>query len=654
MADFEAYYLEARKLGLREFSKDISRGGDGYLPYLDERIRDVEIVSEMDIGTIDIPLKKVVGTYTSARSKSFAANFMPILNVRTEFGQKWSNLCLAHLNEGLRDPVKVYEYLNWFYVVEGNKRISVLKYFDAISYMGKVTRLIPRYDEANPEIVIYYEFLNFYNKTGVNSIWFTKRKSFNKLYAYMAEYQTPDSALFPDRYKYFTSSVYMPFRQIYHELGGQKLSITTGDAFLEYLKVYGVPEDIDETLLKSRLNLFIKELDQLSGSNGAEVQITPHADGESLISAISTLVRPKKMLKVAFAYAKDIRKSSWTYSHEMGRSHVEKVFKDYISTSFEYNIPEDNTAYEYLKRFAEDGNDVVFATSPLFINAALKAAIEYPEVKFLNCSETHSFKMVSTYFGRIYEPRFLAGLAAGAVSDTGIAGYVATYPLPEVINGINSFALGVKMANPHARVKVEWTNQWDNSEAAREAGSRLISAGADIVSHHDTLSNREVTREYGVYSVVCGVESKNCVPGRYIAAPVWNWGVFYEKILRGILNNPRKNIADLFGSGHKIVNFWWGMDSGIVDFFYSARLVPRETCKLIDLLKSSIIAGTYHPFTGPVYDSNGKMRIKPGETATHDDIITMNWLVDIVEGGLPEALPYSPENDLIKSNVFKK
>lgn len=654
MADFEEYYLEARKLGLREFSKDISRGGDGYLPNLDQRKSNVDIVSEIDLGVIDIPLKKIVGTYTSARSKSFAVNFMPILNLRTEFGMKWVSLCRAHLNEGLRDPVKVYEYLNRFYVVEGNKRISVLKYFDAASYMGKVSRLIPKYDESDLEIVIYYEFINFYSKTGINSIWFSKRKSFDRLYEYMAEYQTPDTSLFPDRYKYFTSTLYMPFRQIYHELGGQKLSITTGDAFLEYLKVYGVPEYIDETLLKSRLNLFVKELEQYSESKSAEVQITPHSEGESLISAITTLVRPKKVLKVAFAYAKDIRKSSWTYSHEMGRSHVERVLRDYISTSFEYNIPEDNSAYEYLKRFAEAGNDVVFATSPLFINAALKAAIEYPEVKFLNCSETHSFKMVSTYFGRIYEPRFLAGLVAGSVTGTGITGYVATHPVPEVINGINSFALGVKMANPHARIKVEWTNQWDSNDAAREAGSKLIAAGADIVSHHDTLSNREVTREYGVYSVVCGVESKNCIPGRYIAAPVWNWGIFYERILRGILNNPRKSIADLFGSGHKTVNFWWGMDSGIVDFFYSARHVPGETCKLIDLLKKSIKAGTYHPFTGPIYDSNGKMRVKPGETATHDDIITMNWLADIVEGTLPEVQQYSPENDLIKSNTLKK
>lgn len=253
MADYDTHYLEAKKMGLKEYSKRASKGQAGYLPFLDELTKNIEIVSEIDIGIIDIPLKKIVGTYTAARSKAFAANFMPILGSNTEFGQKWANLCKAHLTEGLRDPIKVYEYLNWFYVVEGNKRVSVLKYFDAHSFHGNVTRLIPKYDEADPDIVIYYEFLIFYKKTKINAIWFTKRKSYAKLLEYMDSFQSPDKELFPDKYKYFTSSVYTPFRNVYHELGGQKLPITTGDAFLEYLKVYGIPEEIEETLLKPRL-----------------------------------------------------------------------------------------------------------------------------------------------------------------------------------------------------------------------------------------------------------------------------------------------------------------------------------------------------------------------------------------------------------------
>ncbi len=328
-------------------------------------------------------------------------------------------------------------------------------------------------------------------------------------------------------------------------------------------------------------------------------------------------------------YAKDVNSSSWTYSQEMGRNHVKNIFGDSISTRFVDNVPETAEAYDYLRQLAMDGNDVVFVTSPAFINATLKAALEFPDTKFLNCSETHSFKHVNTYFGRIYEPRFLAGVAAGAVTKSNMLGYVGTHPIPGVINGINSFALGAKMVNPAVRVKVEWLNHWDNLKGAQLASEELIKHGADVISHHDTLSNREFSKEYGVYSVLSCIDC-NGHANEYIAAPVWNWGVFYEKMLRNLINSWR-----IFGSGQKVINFWWGMDSGIVDFFYSRRLVPRETQKLLDFLKNMIINGVFHPFTGPIYSQDGILRIKQEQLATREQIVGMDWFVDIIESELP-------------------
>lgn len=632
MARGETIFAEARKLGLREYSRSISKGQSGYLPFLEGVLKNIEIVSEVDLGIIEIPLKKVVGTYSYSRSRSFAPNFMPILGQRTEFGQKWIALCEAHLNEGIRDPIKVYEYLNWFYVVEGNKRVSVLKHFNAYSIPGRVSRLIPKWDENEPDIVQYYEFLEFYKKTGINTLWFTRKNGFATMFGYLEKFQPSNPKLASNnKYKYFAQSVYFPFRKVYLELGGQRLPITTGDAFLEYVKVYGLPEDVDEPVLKSRLGLFISELEQFSGTRQVLVQTEPVASGENLLSTITTLVRPKKKLNVAFVYAKDVQHSSWTYAQEMGRGHVERVLKEHIQTRSIDHVPENGGAYEYLKKLAEEGSDVVFATSPAFINATLKAALEYPETRFLNCSETHSFKHVNTYFGRIYETRFLAGVVAGAVTQSDILGYVGTHPIPGVINGINSFALGARLSNPHVKVKVAWTHQWDDLEKSRTASLQLIQEGADIISHHDTLSNREFSKEYGVYSVLCSIDAKTCEPGEYIAAPVWNWGIFYERILRNLLNNSFKGITDIFGAGQKVVNFWWGMDSGIVDFFYSKRLVPRETQKLVELLKQAIVMGTFHPFTGPVYSQDGTLQVKPDQIATRDQIIGMNWFVDVVE-----------------------
>ena len=617
LQDAVGIYENARRLGQREYSRSVSKGQTGYLPFLEGILKNIDIVYEMDLGIIDIPLKKIVGTYTYGRSRSFAGNFMPLLKPTSEFAHKWTALCKAHLNEGIRDPIKAYEYLNWFYVVEGNKRVSVLKYFDAYSMQGQVSRLVPKRDESDANISIYYEFLDFYKRTGINTVWFTRRNSFNRLFSYLENF-TPG-------YKAFVNSIDLPFRKVYLELGGQKFPITTGDAFLEYVTVYGMPDEIDEQELKSRLEGFITELEQLSGKGIADVQTEPIDTGESLISAFTTFVRPKKIFRVAFVYAKDTKTSSWTYSQEMGRNHVSKVLKDAVDTSFIDNVPESPEAYEALKRLAEEGNDVVFVTSPALINITLKAALEYPRTRFLNCSETQSYKHVNTYFGRIYEPRFLAGIAAGAVTKSDVLGYVGSHPVPGVINGINSFALGAQMVNPDAKVKVVWIDSWDDVKKAKEASETLICRGADVIAHHDTLSDPRVSGEYGVYAVPGGAVGANR-SYRYIAAPVWNWGIFYEKMVRNLMNSSWKP----FGAEQKVINFWWGLDSGIVDFFYSRRLVPAGTQKLLDFLKNMIISGTFHPFTGPIRDRDGNLRVKKGEFATREQIISMDWFVGAV------------------------
>ena len=624
-----SHYLTARKLGVKEYSKRISKGLTGYLPFMEGVLKNIEIIYELDLGIIELPLKKIVGTYTYGRSRSFAGNFMPLLTQKTEFAGKWANLCKAHINEGIRDPIKVYEYLNWFYVVEGNKRVSVLKYFDAYSIQGRVSRLVPKRDENDINISIYYEFMDFYKKTGINLIWFTKRNSFNKLLGYLDNFELAEKYIDFDKYKYFANSIYLPFRKLYLELGGQELPITTGDAFLEYITVYGMPKEIEEQKVKARLSSFLVELNQMSSNKPAGIQTVPAEDtGESLISTLTTFVLPKKTLKVAFVYAKDTNSSSWTYAQEMGRIHVSKVFGDAISTSFVDNVPETAEAFGTLKQLAKDGNDVVFVTSPAFINATLKAALEFPETKYLNCSETHSFKHVNTYFGRMYEPRFLAGIASGAVTKTNMLGYVGTRPISDVVNGINSFALGARMVNPNVKVKVEFINNWDDRQHAEEISEALIRQGADVIAHHDTLSNRKETDEYGVYALMDGKDGQK---NEYIAAPVWNWGIFYEKMLRNLMKGSWKS----FSTGQKLINFWWGMDSGIVDFFYSRRLVPTETQKLLDFMVKMVCNGLYHPFTGPIYSQDGMLRVKKDEVATREQIIGMDWYVDIIDGELP-------------------
>ena len=166
-------YLEAMKLGRKEYRNRINKGLYPYLPVLDEILSHVEIEKEVNLGLVQVPLKLVIGTSTRARTNAFAGNFMPILDWGSEFAAKWAALSDSQMEEGIREPIKVYEYMNRYYVVEGNKRVSVLKYFDAVTIPAMVTRKVPKRTE-DLENKIYYEFMHFNRDSGVNNIWFSK------------------------------------------------------------------------------------------------------------------------------------------------------------------------------------------------------------------------------------------------------------------------------------------------------------------------------------------------------------------------------------------------------------------------------------------------------------------------------------------------
>ena len=640
-------YRSARRLALREYSSYISQGRNGYLPFLDGILKNMEIISEVDLGIVEIPLKKVKGTYTYMRSTSFARNFMPLMDEDSEFSSKWMAVYNAQVNEGLRDPIKVYEFLNWFYVIEGNKRVSVLKYLSVYSYNAHVLRLIPKYDEQNRDIRIYYAFLKFYKNTGINEIWFSDEKGFDALWKLIRNYEPPNIMLKgKDRFKFFQSAVYGVFRKVYHELGGQRLPITTGDAFLDYLKLNGVPEQFFEDELRPSLERFILELDYYKQNSNIQIETQPVLkDERGFFSRLTTIKRHDEKIKVGFALANDIKTSNWSYAHELGRMHLEKVMKDQVETICIDNVPETPEAYHHLKSLVEQGCEVIFSTSPEMINATLKLAMEYPNIIFLNCSNMYSFKHVRTYFGRIHEPRFLAGITAGALTKTDKIGYIATCPMVEVITGINAFALGAKMVNADVEIFVEWTCDWDNDQSTNSAGLKLAKKGVDIICHHNTLANRKFSKEYGVYSIRYNESEDNYSVENYISVPVWNWGIFYEKMVRSIMEGGIRSSAD--GTGKGIIrNYWWGMDSGILDFFYSRKLIPPETQKLINFLKDSIIEGRFNVFSGPLYDQKGRLRIPAGKSATREEIFCMDWLLDFINGEIPEFDSHDDLSDL--------
>ena len=224
-------YSKALKAAKKEVAQRTAKGENPYLPALDDIPEAANSVMEYPLGLVQIPLAQIVGTKTDGRSQAFAANFMPLLHEESEFATKWDNLCQAHLEEGIRDPIVAYEFMNKYYVLEGNKRVSVLKYFEAVSIPGEVTRIVP-YRTDEKENKIYYEFMDFYKLSLLNDIYFSECGSFSRLQRLVGK--KPDEEWTDDDRMNFRS-LFAGFEKVYQEKAGKKTHLTAADALLEFL-----------------------------------------------------------------------------------------------------------------------------------------------------------------------------------------------------------------------------------------------------------------------------------------------------------------------------------------------------------------------------------------------------------------------------------
>ncbi len=647
MEEGRTNYDKARKKGLRTVNQYKANGWNPSLPALDAILSRQSIMSEVSLGLQEILIRKVKGTRTSARSSAFSPDFMPILGVTTEFGSKWVNLYEAHVSEGIRDPIKVYEYLNWYYVEEGNKRVSVLRYSDAGLVSAHVTRLIPKYDENNEAIVIYYEFLEFYKKMPINFIWFSERGSYAKLYKFIEKYEWNS-----EENEGELRIIFYQFRTQFLKLGGGKLDITTGDAFLNYLDVYPFREGIEENLESNIKNLW-SELVIIGRKTAVDLELNAkEMEKKGLFSGITTLSTSMRSAKIAFVHAKNQEDSAWTYSHEIGRLHLEEVFGEEVETKAFDNVPEDERAYDYLEKIAQEGYDVIFATSPAFIHETLKASMNYDNVKFLNCSERLSYKNLRTYFGRIFEPNFLVGMIAGAMTKTSQLGYVVTYPIPEVISSINAFTLGAKFMNPYAKVYVKWVSDHDGGESECYAiDQQLLDMGVDIICHQESTDLKTSLNHSGIY-FANEIKEGQQIEG--LASPIWDWGAFYEKLVGNIMSGNYSKITGLLSGNDRAISYWWGMDSGVVDILYSHSKLPKALIKSVEFMKKMIVDGTYHPFSGPICDQKGVERVDANNHINNEGILTMDWFVEGVIGSIPSINTNEENHKLLELFSVKK
>ncbi|MBN2795762.1 MAG: BMP family ABC transporter substrate-binding protein [Clostridia bacterium] len=627
-SSMQSVYDDARSKAKREYNARKAKGESGHLTSLDGLIKDIEIMSTMDIGVHEISLKKIKGTYSNFRRMTFSKGFLPLEEAKSEFAGKWMALCSAHLEEGIRDPIKVYEYMNYFYVLEGNKRVSVLKYYDAASIHGQILRLIPKYNPHDPDVRRYYKFLDFYKMSGLNQIWMSHENSYNELAEILVEYR-PTLRFYEDKFKHFYHFVYLPFRKMYKEHGGDQIQITTGDAFLLFAKIYDIPQEFDVEKALTIMPNLIKELKNKDLEASRSIQTDSEEFQESGFMKAFGMFGTKKV-KIAFIYAKAVETSGWARSHELGRLAVEEYFQNNVETKSFENIKDDETLETLIGTLIEEGYNTIFTTSPLHRKVTLSAALIHTEVKFFNCSGNRPYVHMSSYYGRSYEPRFLTGIVAGALTKNNIIGYTANEPTPDNISSINAFAMGAKMVNPNVVIKVVYTGLWNSPKENEKYISKLMDLGADLISSKNDLLNREMTKDYGITSMLCTVDTERKALKAYVAAPIWHWEVFYIKIINSLINGSYSRIVRS-STDKKLLNFWWGLESGGLDVYLNENEIPHETLKLVKLMRNMIKDEQFKIFYGPVYDQNHQLVLADDEIMSAEDIIEMNWYVDHVE-----------------------
>ena len=331
-------------------------------------------------------------------------------------------------------------------------------------------------------------------------------------------------------------------------------------------------------------------------------------------------------LKVGFVYVSPIGDAGWTFQHDLGRLAVEKKFGDKVKISFVESVPEGADAERVIREMAANGNQIIFTTSFGYMNPTIKVAKRFPKTHFEHATGYKRSKNVSTYLARFYEARYLTGIVAGKVTKSNVVGYVAAFPIPEVVRGINAFTRGMRSVNPKAEVKVIWVSSWYDPGKEREAAETLISQGADVVTQHtDSTAPVQAAEDRGVFAVGYHSDMSKYGPKAHLTAATHVWDKYYVA-----------KVQDAIDGKWKAGDTWGGIADGMIELSSFGPAVPDDVKALVKDKQAEIVAGKLHPFAGPVKDNEGKERIKAGETMSDKDMLGFNWYVEGVQGKLPK------------------
>jgi simple sugar transport system substrate-binding protein len=344
--------------------------------------------------------------------------------------------------------------------------------------------------------------------------------------------------------------------------------------------------------------------------------------GGMILGAATAQAEP---LKVGFVYVGPIGDHGWSYQHDQGRLAIEKALGDKVQTTYVESVPEGADAERVITKLVKSGHKLIFTTSFGYMNPTIKVAKRFPKVKFEHATGYKRAKNVSTYVGRFYEGRYIAGVIAGKMTKSNVIGYVASFPIPEVVRGINAMLLGARSVNPDITIKVVWVSTWYDPGKEGDAAKALIDQGADIITQHtDSPAPLQVAENRGVQGFGQASDMIKFAPKAQMTAIVDDWSNYYVSRAQAVLDGTWKSS-----------DTWDGINKGMVGMAPYTN-IPADVAKLARETEESISSGKFHPFTGPIKDQSGKVIVKSGEILDDGKLVVMNWYVEGVEGKLPK------------------
>lgn len=703
------HYRRAYRQGVKSCKQAEERGENPYLRVFDE---DVPALYQQKIrlGVMEVPMHLMVGTLSDIRQDSFSCHFEPLLDIHSEFADKWIALCQAHLREGIQEPIEVIEFMHRFYVVEGHKRCSVLSYFQSPGIHAEIRRVIPPLDDKL-EHQVYHEYLEFYRKTGMLGLIFERLGAYPEMWTCLVrreksqEQAIRKEALLAEEvhelrrlFKYFQ----LCYQELFFSEKAESVEerfrrqVEMSEAFLMYSKYYGLQNTQKKASEEIKKELLIMEDELRNQLQSKIVRVVTEEKTEDLdtlqasenflagsgeeqeeleITSSPYISSPEDLkLHILFVHAEKVQTSQWVFEHELGRQDLEAAYHKWVNTSYVENVSSSEEAEVVMEEAIAKGIHFIFVTSPLLMSACVKVALLHPDVPILNCSLNIKHPSVRTYYMRLYEAEFLKGVVAAQVATEEEIAYIADYPTLGNIANINAFARGLELLQAKKKVHLYWASlpsqslleelQCANihyrvfSHTLSPAFTEWLHAGEKAVQANTELQKEWQENNPLLLEQSLALEKSNSkeeeVEGGEQRGISSDFGLNHHAItLRNWGVFYKRLIARFYTplwqedkQEGRAVNYWWGLSEGVVDI-QTSRALNDEVRFIVQQVKRKLVAGSVRPFLGELRDQQGRLLQRPQAQLQTEELIHMHWLNHNVKGSLPCRAELSKKAQLL-------